>query len=155
MGEARKVLPFDEKPQGVRHHGQPGEFASMAPGVDDMWQIQSLDMRYQAQIMKFSGSTAAEQRKSLAAGDLGADARARLGPIGVSRWNARDGRRAGPCAAVDPLPVVEKDADAPPTPRRSRRPGREAGIAAAMRWRSSSASHDPISAAKASRRAES
>jgi hypothetical protein len=77
-----KVLPFDEKPQDVMIVGT-GEFASMAPGIDDMWQIQNKSGRWQAQILKFSGSKAAEQRKGLATGDLGDDARARLGPFGI------------------------------------------------------------------------
>jgi hypothetical protein len=77
-----KVLPFDEKPQGARIVGT-GEFAGMAPGIEDMWQIQSLDMKYQANIMRFSAATAAEQRKNLATGELGSDAQQRIGPFGL------------------------------------------------------------------------
>ena len=80
--ELAQVLPFDEKPQNVMIVGT-GEFTAMAPGIDDMWQIQSSTGRWQAQILKMSGSKAAEQRKGLATGDLGDEARARLGPFGI------------------------------------------------------------------------
>jgi len=100
-----KVLPFDEKPQACASWAP----ASREHGAGRRRHVADPEPRHalQAQIMKFQRLDGAEQRNRWAAGDLGADAARALGRFACSRWST-DGRRARPCAAVDPLPVVRE-----------------------------------------------
>lgn len=79
--ELRQELPFDELPPGTRVIGT-GAFASFMPGIDDMWQI-PISGDSTVQIQKFTPKASVELRENIRSGELGEDAKQRIGPIGV------------------------------------------------------------------------
>jgi len=79
--ELRAELPFDELPEGTQIIGT-GEFASMAPGIEDAWTLHMRDGA-QVQISKFTRKGAAEMREGIKSGDLGDGAKQTFGPFGI------------------------------------------------------------------------
>lgn len=126
-----KFLPFDEQPAGLHIMGT-GEFASLTPGIDDMWTIQGGGM-WQAQITVYSGHMGEELRKQIASGDLGDDARRRLGPLGLFELEHGQGEIQGRTVPWLRFQLFEKEADEPPPDAKSSEDQKEMGVREAMK----------------------